>query len=901
MKLRNIISVRLLSLVYILVYTVVAKLCPNEIIKSVLSLPAFVILPYLCGSGFSFLVKAVGKRLIFLGYLASNHVDDHVSHFISMWLVGNLFLLSFSLFLQMFSLFNITFILYFSMFLSILSVIEVVLKKTHQNICTIIMNRKLDTIIFVVFLGIIPAIFYMTFLPYPQQYHTVLPMHNRVVLDILYNNPFASLPVSFSYTIAPYLPLSLLAEMGNIPAHIVFWAMPLLFYSMFTLGIFFFIRQLTGNQWLSILASFFAPWIMTYEGLFQENYSITPRAYIFMLFPYVLYYLRDLTQRENYGKKAIIKASVGATVCAALFIGSITFTLFLSSSIADARKWQLVAIATSFVAFLVLRFFNGGKTGRLFDRLFLVGLSFLVLHTYESLLYLSVAMLFIFIEQGLRTSRRAYLLSSLVVTPLAIIFFLRFLRLVTLPPIPISSMLLSNYFAPTPIADFHVLLTLLVKANTQIIVFLFLLGLIFAIFSSLLDRSVAIVCLLIITLYTFPDPFALRIGSTIAPFLVYIVSRFLFSLIDERRHVPNKQGYSRSRKLKIFKAIAILCILTPFIITPVQRYHHPFHVTDYEYATIAHLNSFMNKSTQLNTFVLSDPWTMTVFSGVSYIESPIPRIYLWSEYPDICKQIAQHLRTKIFLASTPSDVINAVWELQKICAENPDPSNGVLPIKNGSNIIFIITGRTLQWMRSENDPLPRQALDLSQFDSYYKPVMDYHYARGALINDLDPSYVKKVQIYAKNEDIQDHDITLKFAQSIDSDPVFSVNITIPSKSEGWFEEDNLTIYWPYSRMFVYHTELHPSLKTTWDSSPPFNYVEISPYTDNWSQDPKRNYWVHVYFSQTRNFDAENLVNMSIEEPRFLSQFSDENNFKVIFNVEGKIYVIQMLCNEQSKK
>jgi hypothetical protein len=684
-------------------------------VLSILSLPLFVGLPFLTGEGFLYMAKVFSKKSV--------NFDNYVNRFTFYWLAGNLILLTFSLFLLSIAQFSIILVFLLSLMLAIFSILGDTQKPINWSLAAFEKYGGLYHAMLAVVLGMIPAIYFATFLPYPEQYHTVLPMHNRVILGILDNKLFTSPAYSFSYTIMPYLPLSLLTLAGNISPYSVFWAMPLAFYPIFSLGIFLLIYQLTNNKWLSLLACFFAPWIMTYEGLFQENYSITPRAYLYMLFPYILYYLRSLVRNKNVSCAKIATASIGILVCMASFILPM---FFISSSVSiDLLIWQVAAVGMSFLLLALSYFMTRGTTRWLFTNIFFLSLSFFAFHTYEALLYLSVASFFVFFERTLEEHEKAFTLSLIMVASCVSILVARYLNLVTLPQLQISPFITGKTY---DVASVQQVLSDFTCANTPYIVLLFLIGFLLLIPKmNPLDGSIITLCVLVITLYTFPDAMAVRIGATIAPFFVYVVSRFLFWVINLRPSSIGQKSFFRSRKFKIYKALAVISILTPIMVIPIQQNHHRYYVTDYEYAAVSRLNSVLNRSEQLDTFVLSDPWTMTVFSGLTYVESPTPRLYLWSEYSEQAKQIVDYIKTKIFQASTSDRVVYAIWEFKNFSVQKSDLDEGIVPLKNNSKVILIIEGRTLQWMESA-EAFPYQATDISLKENVkLRPFLDQRY------------------------------------------------------------------------------------------------------------------------------------------------------------------------------
>jgi hypothetical protein len=684
-------------------------------VLSILSLPLFVGLPFLTGEGFLYIVKALSKKSV--------DFDNYVNRFTFYWLAGNLILLAFSLFLLSIAQFSIILVFLLSLVLAIFSILDDTQKPVNWNLAAFENYGGLYHAMFAVVLGMVPAIYFATFLPYPQQYNTILPIHNRVILDILNNNLFSSPAFSFSYTIMPYLPLSLLTLAGNIPSYSVFWVMPLAFYPIFNLGIFLLTYQLTRNKWFSLLACFFAPWVMTYEGLFQENYSITPRAYLYMLFPYILYYLRSLVRNKNVSCAKIATASVGILVCTASFMLPM---FFISSSVnIGFLMWQIVAVGMLFLLLALSYFMTKGTTRWLFTNIFFLSLSLFAFHSYEALLYLSVASFFVFLERALEEHEKAFTLSLIMVACCVSILVLRYLNLVTLPQLQISPFITGRTY---DVASVQQVLSDFTRANTLYIVLLFLIGLLLLIPKmNPLDVSIMTLCVLIISLYTFPDSMAVRIGSTIAPFFVYVVSRFLFSVINLKPSSIGQKSFFKSRKFKIYKTLAVISILTPIIVIPIQQNHHIYYVTDYEYAAVSRLNSMLNRSAQLDTFVLSDPWTMTVFSGLTYVESPTPRVYLWSEYSEQAKQIIDYIQTQIFQALTSDRVAYAIWEFKNFSVQKSKLDEGIVPLKNNSKLILVIEGRTLQWMESA-EPFTYQATDISPEENVkLSPFLDQRY------------------------------------------------------------------------------------------------------------------------------------------------------------------------------
>jgi len=382
--------------------------------------------------------------------------------------------------------------------------------------------------------GVLASLFYWSLLTFPEVFDTVLPMHNRVVIDTLNGHPLTSSPIPIWVTMSSYLDIALGAYVGNVQPATLFWGLPVVFFSLFSLGVYLFTLKISGDKVHALAASVVSPWLMTMMGVFQENYSVTPRDFLYMLFPIALYLVLETT-------KSIHKVQIRKLLFVTFIVPAIyAITAFLAYSLLSNSSvlwtWQVVPTAVVWPIIYCLLHFKVIRGSQII--VFLPLYVFLTYHTAEGSLYAFTVSAFFFY---LRFSRSLlpYLASIMALLGIGITILVNYLGLLpqwfynsfTSFPIfifTLAHMQLASNIQSTivPISD---RVSWLIWGNTAIFLGLFLIAWMTEIGLRKRDLAIALTLVPVFCIYFIPWPEMTRIAATGVPFFFYILGKIISS------------------------------------------------------------------------------------------------------------------------------------------------------------------------------------------------------------------------------------------------------------------------------------------------------------------------------------------------------------------------------------
>lgn len=687
------VSGNLFSLTYLLVASLLSNLSPvPEIVKSILALPSFLIVPYLFGTA----IAPVIKRL---------SIDyDRISRFIISWWCGVTMMFLFGFMMDFLGFFNMTIYAVVILFVIVVSSIYKFGKEPRKEIGNTVFDSKAETyrIILSAIIGLVPAVYYLNFLPFPQQYHNVLPNHNREVLEVLADAPYHYHMSPISYTISSYLLLAMPSFLFNIKPHVFFWATPLIFYPLLSVGLNVFSYHLSKNSLVSLLASYVGVWIMTYLGGFQENYSVTPRAFLYVFFPFALYLVQKEISSKNMSLRDVVRPFLMIIACFLPYY--ILLSLFFHRIFSPPfmpKNWQIIA-TFPLLSFTFFRRILSRDHLTTFELLFLITITFVVLHSFEAILYVFVVFLYMVNLVILKKSNKSKFLAYGVITFGYLLVLLQCQGILRIPKFNLSSYFLGSTASEWDYLGVCTLFDIFVKANTFLLFVLFLIGTLVMSFTGPDNLAIATTSSIIFFLYFLPDPFTYRIGASLAPFMMYSIALLLMKILpnlvsrafNSIKVILRKDFTIGKSTLYLTFFIATLILITPVITQPIQRYHHPWHVTKFEYLATDFIWETMKKETQENTFVISDARTTALISGLTYTQSLFPSFMAEKEYSNEDVDIINYIKYSVFAASDSRTTWNALEELRRAKSALVNWYN----IESMSKIIVVITGRTLKWL-----------------------------------------------------------------------------------------------------------------------------------------------------------------------------------------------------------
>jgi len=894
--------VDLLLLLYLLILGILCNFFSfSDFFKSLFAAPTFLVLPILVGR----VVTGIYNRK------SKYSVDEFtLENFIESWFLGAIFLLFLALFADLLSLFEIEVYIYTVMGVVCCYVLYRVistLKDFHirdASLIKLFLNQRYLLICFL--FGLLPPIYSAFFSPFPRSYHLVLPMHNRVIIDILNNSPYGSYPVPYWYTIAPYLLFAISSFMFNIESFNLFWSAPFLFYPVFSIGLYLFTFELTKKKLPSLFSGFMGVWIMTYEGVFQENYSITPRSFTYVFFPFALFLVQKYVMSKTLNVNEYFKLSTKLLITLLAFLVPMAFFSIGLIPFLPLKSWQFFSILSSVISNIAIsRIFGKDDKFRLCA---LLMLSFLIFHTLEGGIYFFVILFYIFLIVVIREKPRY---TILVPGLLALLLFSLLCTAFFSFTLDITSLVLGKNYG---VVSFSERIIWLIEANTPVVLIIFLISSVALglqksriyhsthnprsrVSLNLKNLTILIVSFTVILVYLLPISDSTRIGAALTPFMTYAIATFL--LEDVPRRLKSRMNIRKFKIKRINTIYVIFCfvVLTPELVKPITYNRNPFFIAEDEYATVNYLYNIMPVELQKNTTILSDLRTMTVISGLTSIKSPVPRLMTEGEYPATAQEIINIIKNNIFLAPNAKSAYEAINRLRDMKFSHIQKQEGLVEIGEESDIILVLNGRTLRWLRDEHYFLFNSYEEASKYSEFYSPSFHRYDFGGRFVSSGSRGYLKQISIYAKNDAHENRCVTLYVSPFIDDASICSANINIPADQEGWFTSSNLPLFWNYDTMFIYHTSLPEDISVAFDTSPPFDYCEKKPDSFAWIQYPPRHYWVRVLVSDNLEDNKTFAINTF---PRYSEIFLDHLYFELLSVINEEIYIfkVKKSINEQ---
>ncbi|MEM2359161.1 MAG: hypothetical protein QW297_00325 [Candidatus Jordarchaeales archaeon] len=842
-----------------------------------------------------------------IGTIINNFItkidDSFPSSFFVNWGIGLITLLLSSFIIYFVFTFNIIFIL-----VTVTSFVLIVLAyasrrhisplkslridklRIDKNSSSFFFNRKASLSLFSLLIGLLPAIFTLSLRPYPEIYHTSLPWHLRAVLTFSIVDPSSSLLLkdfrygTFSYTWSLYMILATASYLYDVDPYYLFITIPLVFYPLYTLGLFSFSSFVANDLTVGAFSSVIGPWLMTYEGLFQENYSITPRGLLYMIFPFLLLSIwEEIPTKVKFNEGIKTSIAILATYSSYYLVFSVFY--FNGYKTPNTILWQLFIPLVFVTAYMIAsRIFN--LRSNFTKKFFLIAILMLVIHTYESFLYVFVLTLLVMLL--FLCKRKKFFSISLAfgsITLLALLV-LEYFKIITLPGTSFERLLFGYTYSlnlpPAEIMASH--FYSFIEGNTLFFVILFMVGctffswlLLIAFLQRKMDKPIyglssltkkyshvivmVFLSLFILELYVFPQVFMDRIGSTIAPLFIAVLSLFI-TLPFNKLGRQLKVNMGKKWSIKLFSLVIISLCFTPLLLQPITLHHHVSYISWYEHAPCESIRK-MPPILQRSILVISDPRTIVVFSGMTHCTSPIPRLFLESEYNSTHIEIINRIKKYIFFAESP---YNAYREA-KVLLKEFDCSQGLI----------IIEGRTLKWLNSAGQFMFLESPDLSTFSALYIPI-PCNSPFGRLYENIPNNTLTSMSIYVKNVNSEENQITFYFSSSLnETNRTYELNISIPPNFEGWITK-NISLNWNHTSLFIWQNNTSEGVYFFHDRAPPHDYYLSD---SSWTVTQKH-YWMIVHFGEESKVPGY--------QPRYLWPFLDDTLFKLVFSIKDQIYI-----------
>jgi len=692
----KLLTVEWIFLVYIVLGSAFCHLLPlPELVKSILSLPAWLIIPYFLGK----IVKLCLQRARVF----------HVAHrTIVLTLILGVYSLIVSVFLL--DLLGLSFILK-NLHILILSITfvrltyETLIKK--EGDCPIITFHKLDmlAIVFSLLVSFIPAVISRSVFPFP--YGTIetisIPMEQ-------YQPALRFMEYGYiqHYRVYDYVSLGFCSQLFNIDPLSFIWSATFLMMAIFSVGLYLFSFSLFKSRWVALMTVLIGSFLnmnvfRDIPTLFRSNVFM----YVFLALALFLSY--QSISRKDYKIKdvAITLTLLGAIIFLYIYlIESDIWLRFAPTNLQYIREWRshvwipIVLVTSAPVLFIMghLSNFLAKKNTFMGDNLLLLMLIlffYLALMDSECIAFILFIVAFVclhFISVNRKTSIALHFFVAIVFT------FILFQRYVAELPFsnPISSVIFPEFaktLEPMPfLSRFQWLFEINLTLTLRIIL---LLGVAVTLLCSKRENLLAVSAFsLALFFYFFPEAYAYRFFKEVTVTMACVMSvglNYVFNALVNRRNF-----YTAI----IFSSL-IVALLIPNLIIPVYQRHYnsslgQYIISSYEYDAA----KWLRENTPENSLIISDYVTMQLMSPLSNKMLPIPRSYRIQALNYSDQQAVLYIKNMLS-GYFDNITLCARYLIEKMDSADKRYCESVNIAWNQSNVLIILTSRTIKWLEQQ--------------------------------------------------------------------------------------------------------------------------------------------------------------------------------------------------------
>lgn len=685
MKKLNISPLQIIIL-YMLISFIARIIDINEFALSFLSLPSFIIFPYIIGE-ILMLLPQYSKKM--------SMVDDtdFIVRLTLLWFAGAITITVIGMLLQTFKLyFLIKHMHIFIIILNFIFILYLVNRVQHP------LNRKYNPFsknvavyLLIVAIGMLPIIIAHREIPFPMLgYNYAMPrVLSQPAIRMIENGYiFMSNPGRFPGLII--LTAIASASFGINPLSFM-WSAQYLLYFIFSVGIFIFVYDVSKNKWFSIFVVYISVFIMT--GGKSYFYDTPANAFrsntlLWAMFPYMLYTINRYMSRGFLDQKNLVK-TLFYTAIFSLTIFLISISPFISNLDVVYRNYAFIAILI--VSAILILMTNVSYFENTYSKMFLILSIFMVgtsiFHLFEAVLFLfSIALYLILCH--LKKVSKLKIISVIIL----FLIFAQMAGFITLENNIFTGLVFGDTHSKTA-PDFSDKYDEFMRSTNIHAIYFLILGMLFALISC---RKVDLImvtmsCCLLFIIFM-PESFSGRIFKESIPFAGYLVALPLLNL-----------SKNLNKNKKIMYIFLIIVVLTPALIQPISdRYALPdgqsyFLMTDYEYGAI----EWIKGNTDENARIISDYQTIQMFNSMA------DRISITEKFMNINKlnesQLNQfyHIKENIFLAENSEDAYEAILQLKGSEQDNDIEYLSSMGKLNQDDVYFIIvvSSKTSQWIR----------------------------------------------------------------------------------------------------------------------------------------------------------------------------------------------------------
>lgn len=608
----------------------VAIFKPADVIKSFISLPLFLILPYALGNIYEMLHKRIFGLEI--------QDVDVISSYIVKWFVGFLFIILITIIFQKLSLPYVV----KNIHVLILALLFINIVCSNREIINIqkILDYKL--VFLCILLGILPILIVRIYSPFPlldKIDFTLLKVVSQPALRMIEHGYITDNPV---HKPSIFILLGIVSKISNVAPLAIMWSAPFLQYAVYSLGLYLFGYSLTRKKSFSLILTFWGLFIMTGSSFIGIPIKLRGNVILYAIFPLILYYIN--TNILNQCRGEVLKNILGIIIASGLaFVSFLAFNTMENSIITSIS----IILALS----IVCRIYMGEKM----SNLVLIIPSFILFHFYESLIFVSVICIYMATYVATEYLRTDDLKLDVIVN--FILFFTISLfiysQITGLLQINFSS-LSSNLFGLTSasVTSFTKYMYIL-KGNSFIILSLLYLSVFLHLFnrmgkSSCADSFVLKMVFILFFIYFLPEPTTLRLSKEIVPFMAYLLASSIEFIHRFSIKLNKKNSIIYYNILLI--AIIVFGTVVPFhTFYSTNKYDQKYNtiLTDYEYE----VGEWIQDNTPENTRIISDFQTMQVLTPLSNRIWNVGRQMIKRELSE--KEVGQMhtIKNDIFLAN----------------------------------------------------------------------------------------------------------------------------------------------------------------------------------------------------------------------------------------------------------
>ena len=716
-------------LTYLLITIMLSRVINIEIIKSVLSLPVFLIFPYFLGD----LILPTKLKL---------SKEDDITHLLILWCTGIIFLVFYSIFMEELNIFNIDVFILTIFVLSFVSIIRERLsyrKKNYKERDISIINLNKDNIIIFAIVISWSCIF-----PFILLQRSLFPTHfmadeARFILGALKIMFEEKIPQFNSYF--PYLSLLLAISSKLFDVHPVSVGYVSFFFIniLFSLGVYLFTYEFEKEKISSLIAALVA------SSVFHIKVSvigeIRPASWILCIFPYIL-----LIYKRMFDSRLVTvkydKINYFIFLLPFLFVVLYYFTVGCLPLLPECTP-----ILPSF-------------SYQPFVKIFMFGVMWLILFVYMNICFdskssfvfslMSASLIFLHTSMSIITEVMIFSYIIYLIFPTKVNYKRKVFFYVVFT-ILLGGIILSQFISFSSVFNISYYgislfdkIEIMIQTYTPVVLLFSMFGIIL-LFLKEKERK-GIVCILYIialSIVFFNYPILIRALGFLTPFISYTVGYFLNALF--KSNVIISTPVTVKREVKKIICILLLTFFISSLFMPISSFfYHVKIVSGNDSASTFSYEEYIFSSLLLagdaisNEIIISDPYTQLVISGLSGRQH-IGELFMSFNMRDIVKKIittqnSEEAYKLILLIKSQ----NITTDYSKITREDLFQRNAIAIMRQlrfnlnltESVPIIVITPRTIEWCKNAENV---------QTGSY---IWENMFPKNSIINCSSPSFKK---------------------------------------------------------------------------------------------------------------------------------------------------------------